>query len=107
MPPAATPEVDADGFLKDLAQWSRPVAQTLARHAGIELGADHWRVIELARDFHARTGVSPAMRPLVKLARERHGERLGSSIALMRLFSGNPAREVARIAGLPRPTDCP
>ena len=107
MPSPTVPETDADGFLKDLALWSRPVAQALARHAGIELGADHWRVIELARDFHARTGVSPAMRPLVKLARERHGERLGTSIALMRLFSGNPAREIARIGGLPRPTDCP
>lgn len=107
MPAAAAPAVDAEGYLLDLALWSRPVAQTLARQAGIELSADHWRVIELARDFHANTGVSPAMRPLVKLVRERHGERLGSSIALMRLFSGNPAKEIARIAGLPRPTDCP
>ncbi len=35
------------------------------------LGEDHWRVIDVVRRFHAETGVSPSMRPLVKLARQR------------------------------------
>ena len=100
------PGIDADGYLEDLADWSPPVAETLARRAGVELTAEHWRLIDLARAFHARTGVSPAMRALVKLAAGRHGAALGSSIAIMRLFPGNAAKEIARIGGLPKPTDC-
>ena len=103
----ALPEMDADGWLQEPSQWSPQAAEALARHAGIALGEDHWHVIDLAREFHRRTGVVPAMRALVKLARERFGARLGGSIALMRLFPGNPAREIARIGGLPRPPNCP
>lgn len=100
------PAIDGDGWLRDRSQWSPQAAQALARSAGIDLGADHWRLIELARDFYARTGVVPVMRPLIKLARQRFGERLGGSLALMQLFPGNPAREIARIGGLPKPTNC-
>lgn len=101
-----TIETDAEGYLTDLSRWSREVAEAFARQADIVLGTDHWRVIDLVRDFYEETGVAPAMRPLVKLARERLGQEFGSSIALMRLFPGNPAKVVARIGGLPRPTNC-
>ena len=99
-------ETDAEGYLKDLSQWSREVAVALAGDAGLTLGDDHWRLIGVVRDFYRETGVSPAMRPLVKLARERLGAEFGSSIALMQLFPGNPAKVVARVGGLPRPTNC-
>lgn len=101
-----TIETDAEGYLTDLSCWSREVAEAFAREAGIVLDADCWRVIHLVRDFYEETGVAPAMRPLVKLARERLGQEFGSSIALMQLFPGNPAKVVARIGGLPRPTNC-
>lgn len=99
-------ETDAEGYLRNLSQWSRDVAEGVARDAGVTLGPDHWRLIGVVRDFYRETGVSPAMRPLVKLARERLGEEFGSSIALMRLFPGNPAKLVAKVGGLPRPTNC-
>ena len=99
-------ETDAEGYLMDLSGWSREVAERLARDAGVTLGTDHWRLIGVVRDFYRETGVSPAMRPLVKLARERLGDEFGSSIALMQLFPGNPAKLVAKVAGLPRPTNC-
>ena len=97
---------DAEGYLRDLSQWSPLVAEALARDAGVTLGTDHWRLIEVVRAFYRETGVSPAMRPLVKLARERLGDEFGSSIALMQLFPGNPAKLVAKVGGLPRPTNC-
>lgn len=98
--------LDRDGYLKDLSQWSEGLAQELADGTGIALTPNHWRVIDMVRAFHAETGVAPAMRPLVKLARLRLGEEFGSSIALMRLFPGNPAKLIAKIGGLPRPTNC-
>jgi tRNA 2-thiouridine synthesizing protein E len=98
--------VDRDGYLKDLSQWSEAVAAHLAQAEGLTLTAEHWRLLHIVREFHARTGVSPAMRALVKLAGETMGAHWGNSLALLRLFPGNPAKLAAKIAGLPRPTHC-
>lgn len=98
--------LDEDGHLVAAADWSPTVAATLAEQCEIELGVDHWRVLDAVRQFHAETGVSPSMRPLVRLVRERVGDELASSIALLRLFPGSPATLVAKIAGLPRPDKC-
>ncbi len=100
------PALDREGYLKDLSEWSEEIARELAKRADLTLTPEHWRVIDMVRAFHAETGVAPAMRPLVKLARLRLGDEYGSSIALMRLFPGNPAKLIAKIGGLPRPTNC-
>ena len=107
---AAKPKLDADGHLADAAEWSPALAQAFAAEAGVRLTPEHHAVIEEVRAFHAETGLAPPMRPLVRLVRERLGPKLGSSIALMRLFpsrrpNGTP-RCVARIAGLPCPEGC-
>ena len=107
---AARPKLDADGHLADASKWSPELAQAFATEAGIELTPDHQAVIKAVRAFHAETGLAPPMRPLVRLVRERLGPKLGTSIALMRLFpsrrpNGTP-RCVARIAGLPCPEGC-
>ena len=105
-PASAALAFDGDGHLADADDWSPKVAEALAADCGIDLGADHWRVIEALREFHAETGVSPSMRPLVRLMRERVGDDLASSIALLRLFPESPATLAAKIAGLPRPDKC-
>ena len=104
-------KVDCHGHLVDAEAWSENLARALADDVGIELEADHWRVLDAVRAFHRDTGVAPSMRPLVKLVRERVGVEVGSSIALMRLFPpdklrGGSARLVAQIAGLPVPENC-
>ncbi len=100
------PPLDRDGNLANLADWNENVAQTLAEREGIELCAEHWEVIEVLRAFHARFELSPDNRALVKAVRTALGEEKGRSIHLMRLFGGSPAKTGARIAGLPRPTNC-
>jgi tRNA 2-thiouridine synthesizing protein E len=101
------PDTDADGYLTNPRTWSEDVAAELARREGmVDLSPDHWAIVALARQFYERTGVVPAMRPLVKLVAEALGADKGNSIFLLRLFPGSPARIVAKIAGLPRPTNC-
>lgn len=100
------PPLDREGYLRELADWSPAVAEALAADEGLALTADHWAVIEVLRAFHARYELSPNNRALVKAVRQALGAELGSSIALMRLFGGSPAKTGARIAGLPRPTNC-
>ncbi len=98
--------LDSDGHLLRLEDWSPEVAQQLAADDGIALTADHWQVLELVRAFHQRFNLAPAMRALLSYARESGATELASSISLLRLFPGNPARRASRIAGLPRPHGC-
>lgn len=104
--------LDGEGHLADAEAWNEDVARRMAGADGIVLGGDHWLVLNALRRFYAETGVSPSMRPLVRLLRERGHGRLASSIALLGLFSGgpgnpdSPATIAARIAGLPRPDKC-
>jgi tRNA 2-thiouridine synthesizing protein E len=98
--------VDKDGYLLDLSDWNPSVAKALARAEGIVLSDEHWTVVALLREFHAETGISPSMRPLVKLVARQLGPEKGTSLFLLRLFPGNAAKLAAKIAGLPRPTNC-
>lgn len=101
-----TAPTDREGYLLKLTDWSPEVAQWIAQREGIALTAEHWRIIQLVRDFYAAHDLSPAMRPLVRQARAELGEGKGTSLYLLKLFPGNPAKVVAKIAGLPRPTHC-
>jgi len=87
-------------------QWHRAYALKIAREQLIELGEEHWDVLQIVRDFYRETGISPNMRPLVKLLGTRGSPQLASSLELMRLFGGNPATTVAELAGLPKPVNC-
>lgn len=100
--------VDRDGYLRNLADWDRDVAAAIARDAGITLGDDHWAVIEVLRAFYAEHRISPATRVLVKAVGKALGPAKGNSAWLMTLFPSDrsPALVIARIAGLPRPTNC-
>ena len=98
--------LDKEGFLAELGSWNAATAEALAHNEGIALSDEHWEVIVALRDFYARTEVSPSMRPFVKLISESLGREKGRSIHLMRLFGPSPAKTAAKIAGLPRPTNC-
>ena len=97
---------DKEGYLINLSDWSEAVANEIACAEGIELSEAHWALIRLVRQFYADFEVSPAMRPLVKLTRENLGPENGNSLYLLKLFPGSPAKVLAKIAGLPRPTNC-
>ena len=101
-----TVELDNEGFLVDLSQWSESIARDLAKNEDIELTEEHWLVLHALREFYQQTDVSPAMRPFVKLVKTSCGEERGNSIHLMTLFGSSPAKVAAKIAGLPRPTNC-
>src|SRR5690554_5620062 len=98
--------LDKEGYLENLADWSPEVAEHLARSEGLVLRPAHWEIIDIIRQFHAARGISPIMRILVKLVRNACGPDKGNSLYLLSLFPGSPARLAAKIAGLPRPTNC-
>jgi len=103
---AMSPELDKEGFLKDLSCWNENVAKQLAENEGIELNDAHWELIHLIRSFYAEFEISPAMRPLSKYIKNHLGADKAGSIYLMTLFPESPAKRLAKIAGLPKPENC-
>ena len=100
------PRYDKEGFLCDLKDWDRSVAEAIALSEQIDLTDSHWAVINTLRGYYQQTDISPAMRPFVKLIKTELSAEIGTSIALMKLFGPSPAKLAAKIAGLPKPTNC-
>ena len=99
-------ELDKDGYLADLNDWSPEVATALAMQNDIELAPDHWEILQLLRNFYEEFQLSPATRPLIKYTALKLGAEKGNSLHLNRLFNGTPAKLAAKLAGLPKPTNC-
>ena len=99
-------DLDKEGFLKHLKDWSPEVAAIIAEVDGISLTPDHWRIIELTREYYERYSLSPAARIIVNLIKENIGPEKASSLYLMQLFTGRPARMINKISGLPKPSNC-
>ncbi|TWI50460.1 tRNA 2-thiouridine synthesizing protein E [Pseudomonas duriflava] len=101
-----TLQVDKDGYLVHLEDWSEEVAEELARREDIILTDEHWEVLQALRAFYDEFQLSPTNRPLIKYIAQRIGPEKGNSLHLNRLFKGTPAKLAAKLAGLPRPTNC-
>ncbi|WP_437880824.1 TusE/DsrC/DsvC family sulfur relay protein [Pseudomonas sp. LRF_L74] len=98
--------LDQDGYLLELSDWSVETAEALAQREPLQLTAEHWQIIELLRAFYDEFQLSPATRPLVKYVALKLGPDKGNSQHLNRLFNGTPAKLAAKLAGLPKPTNC-
>jgi tRNA 2-thiouridine synthesizing protein E len=98
--------LDKDGYLINLADWSQAVAEALAEREQLTLSPEHWEILHLLRDFYAEFQLSPANRPLIKYTALKLGPDKGNSLHLNRLFNGTPAKLAAKLAGLPKPTNC-
>ena len=72
----------------------------LARQEGItELTERHWQVIKFMRHEYDTKGSGPTVRVL--------GKTSGVSVKeLYQLFPHGPAKEAAKIAGIPKPRGC-
>lgn len=99
-------ELDKEGFLINLTDWSEAVAEAIAHQDKINLTEAHWEIIYLVRDFYQTFQISPSMRALVKRTEQIHGAEKGKSIYLLKLFPTSPAKFASKIAGLPKPANC-
>ena len=99
-------QLDADGYLENLNDWNEAAALELAALESIELDPEHWELIELVRRYYDEFDHAPAMRPLVKWVKLSAGPEKGNSIHLHKLFPVSPAKQLARVSGLPKPTKC-
>lgn len=98
--------LDAQGYLKNVDEWSEELAEHIASEEGLELTEAHWEVIRFVRNFYLEFNTSPAIRMLVKAIGQQFGEEKGNSRYLFRLFPDGPAKQATKIAGLPKPVKC-
>ncbi|MGP1959069.1 MAG: TusE/DsrC/DsvC family sulfur relay protein [Arsenophonus sp. NC-CH8-MAG3] len=97
---------DADGYLKNTKDWSESIAFLLAKQENIILTEQHLEIIHFVREFYLEFNISPSIRMLVKAIVKKHGEHIGNSRYLYRLFPKGPAKQATKFAGLPKPVKC-
>ncbi|UVK77505.1 MAG: sulfur transfer protein TusE [Sodalis sp. Fse] len=97
---------DTSGYLTNYRDWSEALAVEIAQLEGITLGEAHWQVIHFIRAFYLKFNTSPAIRMLVKAMAQKYGKEKSHSRYLFRLFPQGPAKQAAKIAGLPKPVKC-
>lgn len=97
---------DQDGYLLNLTDWNKQLATELACEENITLTDEHWMIINKAREFYTTYNMSPAIRALVNFLKQELGADKGNSIYLQQLFHLSPAKQISKIAGLPKPIRC-
>ena len=94
---------DDDGYLIDPADWSRELAEEMARQERIVLTDAHWAVIEFVREYFEQRQIAPDARHVIKhLGAYKDGSGEGRN-ELFRLFPYGYVKQACRIAGMRRP----
>lgn len=93
-------DTDDQGFLLE-ADYSDDVVRVIAAAEGIALTDDHWKVVAYLRDEYREHGHTPNFRAMLKgLADILPG---CDSKSVYELFPIGPAKQGAKVAGLPQP----
>lgn len=94
------PIEDNDGFLIDMANWTRELAEDLARKNNLgPLSDDHWQIIDYVKTYYLKYHEGP---PIVRISKTTGF----SSKYICTLFPCGVAKGAYRLAGLPRPSGC-
>ena len=89
-----------EGFFEDPNEWTPEMATEMAKADGIDTLTDpHWTVINFMRKEFFEKGTGPTVRIL--------GKTSGVPVKeLYQLFPKGPAKQAAKIAGIPKPRGC-
>lgn len=93
-------QTDDEGYLLE-ASMDDDVSRAIAAAEGIELTDGHWEVIRYLRSTFSEQGHTPNFRTMLKELQDINPAIDNKS--LYDLFPMGPAKQGARIAGLPKP----
>ena len=93
-------ETDEQGYLLE-PDYSDEAVQVIAAAEGITLTDDHWKVVNYLRDEYRENGATPNFRHMLKAMAEIIPGC--ESKTLYELFPLGPAKQGAKVAGLPQP----
>ena len=96
-------EVDSEGYLVNLGDWSEDFVRTQAAQEGLLLTDETWEVIRFLRDFYEKHEVQANVLEIIRHFRKVWGSERGSNRYLHALFPrGGPQKQGNRLAGLLR-----
>jgi TusE/DsrC/DsvC family sulfur relay protein len=99
-----SPQRDDEGYLVNPGDWSRELAQALAREETLSLTEEHWVVITFVRDYYAEHGITPDIRHAAKhLAAYSGCDKKAGKARLFELFPYGYVQQTCKIAGMRRP----
>jgi dissimilatory sulfite reductase related protein len=91
-------EVNAEGYLKDMKQWTPELARQMAREENIELTDKHFEVLNWLR-AKQQEGVPLSIRKV-------GNSGLVDIKQFYQLFPGGPLKISSKLAGIPKPASC-
>jgi tRNA 2-thiouridine synthesizing protein E len=96
-----TIETDKNGYLVNAEDWSKELAEHLAKADGLTLTQKHWDLLEYLRDeYFNNNQTQPNTRHIVKAMSDKWGQNLQQK-DVYDLFPKDPSKQGGRIAGLP------
>lgn len=96
-------ETDAEGYLRNLDDWSEDFVRAQAREEGLLLTAGHWEVIQFLRSYYQEHGVQAQVRVMIRHFAQAWGAERGNNHYLHAIFPrGGPQKQGNRLAGLLR-----
>ena len=101
-----TVECDEEGYITNLSDWTKELAEVIAKNEDLEMDADRWEVVNFLREYYDEYQIAPAIRVLTKALKKTMGPEKASNKYLYELFPYGPAKQACKIAGLPKPTGC-
>ena len=93
-----TVNLNEEGYLTDLSQWTKDIALGLAKDEEIELTEKHWEVLNYLQDEY-RKETALSIRRIGKSGVVSIKEFYG-------LFPNGPLKISSKIAGIPKPQSC-
>jgi len=93
-------ETDDDGYLLE-PDYSEDVVKVIAAAEGIALTPAHWKIVNYLRDEYREHGHTPNFRNMLIGVHAFMPE--ADSKSLYDLFPIGPAKQGAKVAGLPQP----
>lgn len=91
-------DLNPEGYLTNLDQWTKEVALQIAGEEGIEISEAHWPVIEYLQEQYRKE---------IPLSIRKVGKSGVVDIkTFYALFPGGPLKKASRIAGIPKPASC-
>ncbi len=94
-----TIDVDENGYMTNFDQWSKEIAEALAKENGIdELTSKHWEVIEYIQK-EVKSDATLSIRKIGKSG-------VVDIKSFYDLFPDGPLKKATLIAGVPKPSGC-
>ena len=72
-------EVDEEGYLLNVSDWSVEIANAMSQEDSIELSNEHWEVINFLQEYYKEYDFAPAVRVLTQAIAKKLGNDKGNS----------------------------